>query len=148
VPEHADKAYTGTVEASAQSVNPSTGTTLMQLIVDNSAGEMMPGDYVSIHLQIAAAANVLTVPSSALIFDAKGLSIATVGADNRVTLKPVSIERDLGAVVELASGVAPSDRVIENPPDGIGNGAAVQLAGATPVDAVAAAKPTSSHEKG
>jgi RND family efflux transporter MFP subunit len=148
VPEHPDKAYTGTVEASAQSVNPSTGTTLMQLIVDNSAGEMMPGDYVSIHLQIAGAANVLTVPSSALIFDAKGLSIATVGADDRVTLKPVSIERDLGAVVELASGVAPGDRVIENPPDGIGNGAAVHLAGATSVGAVAAAKPTNSHEKG
>ena len=148
VPERPDNAYTGTVEASAQSVNPSTGTTLMQLIVDNSAGEMMPGDYVSIHLQIAAAANVLTVPSSALIFDAKGLSIATVGADNRVTLKPVSIERDLGAVVELASGVAPGDRVIENPPDGIGNGAAVHLAGATSVGAVATAKPTNSHEKG
>jgi len=148
VPERPDNAYTATVEASAQSVNPSTGTTLMQLIVDNSAGEMMPGDYVSIHLQIAAAANVLTVPSSALIFDAKGLSIATVGADNRVTLKPVSIERDLGAVVELASGVAPGDRVIENPPDGIGNGAAVHLAGATSVGAVATAKPTNSHERG
>jgi len=148
VPEHPDKAYTGTVEASAQSVNPSTGTTLMQLIVDNSAGEMMPGDYVGIHLQIADTANVLTVPSSALIFDAKGLSIATVGADDRVTLKPVSIERDLGAVVELASGVAASDRVIENPPDGIGNGAAVRLAGAASVGAVAAAKPTGSHEKG
>src|SRR5450755_3425815 len=71
VPEHPDNTYSGTVEASAQSVNPSTGTTLMQLIVDNSAGEMMPGDYVSIHLQIAAAANVLSVPSSALIFDAR-----------------------------------------------------------------------------
>jgi RND family efflux transporter MFP subunit len=113
----------GTVEASAQAVNPSTGTTLMQLIVDNSAGEMMPGDYASIHLQIAAVANVLSVPSSALIFDAKGLSIATVDADNRVLLKPVSIERDLGAVIELASGLEPNDRVIENPPDGIGNGA-------------------------
>ena len=66
---------------------------------------------------------MLSVPSSALIFDAKGLSIATVDADNRVLLKPVSIERDLGAVVELASGLAPNDRVIENPPDGIGNGA-------------------------
>ena len=42
--------------------------------------------------------------------------------DNRVLLKPVSIERDLGAVVELASGLAPNDRVIQNPPDGIGNG--------------------------
>ncbi len=137
MPEHPDKTYSGTVEASAQAVNPSTGTTLMQLIVDNSAGEMMPGDYASIHLQIAAAAHVLSVPSSALIFDAKGLSIATVDADNRVLLKPVSIERDLGAVVELASGLAPNDRVIENPPDGIGNGAAVRLAGAASGGAVA-----------
>jgi RND family efflux transporter MFP subunit len=128
VPEHPGKTYSGTVEASAQAVNPSTGTTLMQIIVDNSAGEMMPGDYASIHLQTIGARDVLSVPSSALIFDAKGLSIATVRADNRVVLKPVSIERDLGAVVELASGLAPNDRVIENPPDGIGNGAEVRLA--------------------
>jgi RND family efflux transporter MFP subunit len=137
VPEHPDKTYSGTVEASAQAVSPSTGTTLMQLIVDNSAGELMPGDYASIQLQIDAATQVLSVPSSALIFDAKGLSIATVDVDNRVRLKPVSIERDLGAAVELASGLSPNDRVIENPPDGIGNGAAVRLAGPASV-AVAA----------
>jgi RND family efflux transporter MFP subunit len=130
VPEHPDKSYSGTVEASAQAVIPSTGTTLMQLIVDNSAGEMMPGDYASIHLQIADAIQVLRVPSSALIFDAKGLSIATVDANNRVLVKPVSIARDLGAVVELASGLSPNDRVIQNPPDGIGSGTEVRLAGA------------------
>jgi hypothetical protein len=123
------------VEASAQAVNSSTGTTLMQLIVDNSAGEMMPGDYASIHLQIAAPTRVLRVPSSALIFNAKGLSIATVDANERVLLKPVSIARDLGAVIEVASGLAPTDRVIENPPDGIGTGAQVHLAGATAVNA-------------
>jgi RND family efflux transporter MFP subunit len=133
VPEHPGRTYNGTVEASAQAVIPSTGTTLMQIIVDNSAGEMMPGDYASIHLQIDGAANVLSVPSSALIFDSKGLSIATVGADNRVVLKPVSIERDLGPVVELASGLAPNDRVIENPPDGIDSGAEVRLAAAPAV---------------
>jgi RND family efflux transporter MFP subunit len=132
VPEHPGKTYTGTVEASAQAVNPATGTTLMQLIVDNRAGELMPGDYASIHLQIAGVANVLSVPSSALIFDAKGLSIATVGANNRVLVKPVSIERDLGAIVELASGLSPNDRVIETPPDGIGSGAEVHLASAAP----------------
>jgi RND family efflux transporter MFP subunit len=137
VPEHPDKTYSGTVEASAQAVSPSTGTTLMQLIVDNSAGELMPGDYASIQLQIDAATQVLSVPASALIFDAKGLSIATVDADNRVRLKPVSIERDLGAAVELASGLSPNDRVIENPPDGIGTGAAVRVAGPASV-AVAA----------
>src|SRR5271154_7107981 len=128
VPEHPDKTYSGTVEASAQAVIPTSGTTVMELIVDNNAGEMMPGDYASIHLQIAAAPHVLSVPSSALIFDARGLSIATVDARDRVVLKPVSIERDLGAVVELASGLSPNDRVIQNPPDGVGNGDSVRLA--------------------
>jgi len=138
VPEHPGKTYTGTVEASAQAVNASTGTTLMQIIVDNAAGEMMPGDYGSIHLQLAAAAHVLSLPSSALIFDAKGLSVATVEAGNRVLMKPVSIARDLGSVVELASGVSPSDRVIQNPPDGISNGVLVRLAGTAPSDKLAA----------
>ena len=137
VPEHPDRTYVGTVEASAQAVDPLSGTTLMQLIVDNSAGEMMPGDYAGIHLEIAAAAHVLSVPSSALIFDAKGLSIATVDSGNRVLLKPVSIGRDLGAIVELASGLAPNDRVIQNPPDGIGNGTQVRLVGAASGGALA-----------
>jgi RND family efflux transporter MFP subunit len=147
VPEHPDKTYRGTVEASAQAVDPSTGTTLMQLIVDNGAGELMPGDYAGIHLQIPAAAHVLSVPSSALIFDAKGLSVATVDADNRVVLKPVSIERDLGAIVELASGLAPNDRVIQNPPDGIDNGTHVRLAGAEPGGTLAA-KAKNRNDKG
>ena len=147
VPEHPDKTYSGTVEASAQAVDPLSGTTLMQLIVDNSAGELMPGDYAGIHLQIPAAVNVLSVPSSALIFDAKGLSIATVDAANRVLLKPVSIERDLGAVVELSSGLAPNDRVIQNPPDGIGNGAEVRLAGPAPGGALAS-QAKNKNEKG
>jgi RND family efflux transporter MFP subunit len=146
VPEHPGKTYTGTVEASAQAVIPSSGTTLMQLIVDNSNGELMPGDYASIHLQIAPA-NVLSVPGSAVIFDARGLSIATVGADNRVVIKPVSIERDQGTVVQLASGLSPNDRVIDNPPDGISNGAEVHVAGATPVSANAR-KAKSANDKG
>jgi RND family efflux transporter MFP subunit len=133
VPEHPGKTYSGTVEASAQSVDPVTGTTLMQIIVDNSAGEMMPGDYASIHLHETRTAQVLSVPASALIFDAKGLSIATVDAGDRVLLKPVSIQRDLGTVIEIASGLAPNDRVIANPPDGIDTGAAVHLLGATTV---------------
>jgi RND family efflux transporter MFP subunit len=127
VPEHPGKTYGGVVEASAQAVNPSSGTTLMQIIVDNGAGELMPGDYASIRLQATAPTNLLSVPGSAIIFDAKGLSVATVTDDNHVILKSVSIERDLGTVVELASGLAANDRVIQNPPDGIANGDLVRV---------------------
>ena len=147
VPEHPGKIYTGTVEASAQAVNPSSGTTLMQIIVDNGAGELMPGDYASIRLEVASAANVLTVPSSALIFDAKGLSIATVANDDKVVVKPVSIVRDLGAVVEIAAGLAPTDRVIQNPPDGITTGDIVRVADAAPT-AVAGTRPKGKDDHG
>jgi RND family efflux transporter MFP subunit len=133
VPEHPGKTYSGTVEASAEAVNPSTGTTLMQIIVDNRSGEMMPGDYASIHLQVTPVAHVLSVPASALIFDAKGLSIATLDSSQHVRLKPVSVARDLGPVVEIASGLAPTDRVIENPPDGVSDGALVHVVGSPAV---------------
>jgi RND family efflux transporter MFP subunit len=148
VPEHPGKTYSGTVEASAQSVTPSSGTTLMQIIVDNTAGEMMSGDYASIHLEAAPSGRVLSVPSSALIFDAKGLSVATVDASQRVRLKPVSVARDLGTVVELSSGIAPDDRVIENPPDGIGDGTTVQVLGSPAVEVAGAVKPKGNGKRG
>ena len=74
-------------------------------------------------------ANALSVPSSALIFDANGLSIATVDANDHVVVKSVSILRDLGAVVEISSGLDAKDRVIQNPPDGIGTGEPVHVIG-------------------
>jgi multidrug efflux pump subunit AcrA (membrane-fusion protein) len=128
-------------------VNPNTGTTLMQIIVDNSAGELMPGDYAGIRLQAAAVAHVLSVPSSAVIFDAKGVSIATVGNDNRVLLKSVTIGRDLGQIVEISSGLAPNDQVIQNPPDGIANTDLVHVIGPG-ASAVAAAPPPSKNDHG
>ena len=127
VPEHPGKTYTGTVEASAQSVTASSGTTLMQIIVDNKAGELLPGSYASIRLDAAPVANALSVPSSALIFNAKGLSIAVVDNNNHVQVKPVTLNRDLGAIVEIATGLAATDQVIANPPDGIASGDAVNV---------------------
>lgn len=146
VPEHPGKTYGGTVEASAQAVDPSSGTTLMQIIVDNSSGELMPGDYASIRLQATAAGGMLSVPSSAVIFDAKGLSIATVRGDDRVVLKPVTIGRDLGAVIEIASGLAGNDRVIQNPPDGVADGDIVHVVKARA--AVAVAQPPGRNDHG
>ncbi len=148
VPEHPDKTFSGIVEASAQSVNPGSGTTLMQIIVDNRGGELMAGGYASIRLEAATAANVLSVPSSALIFDAKGLSIATVRGDDRVAVKPVTVARDLGSVIEIASGLAPTDRVIQNPPDGIAAGDLVRVVEGTASSAVAAAPPPSKTRAG
>jgi len=145
VPEHPEKSYAATIETSSQAVTASSGTTLMQLVVDNSADELLPGSYANARLQLPSNAEALSIPASALIFDAKGLSVATVGADNRVAVKAVTIARDLGSKIEIASGLGANDRVIQNPPDGIASGAEVRIAGSN-AKAADGAKPK--NEKG
>jgi RND family efflux transporter MFP subunit len=127
VPERPGKSYDAKVEASSGAVDVASGTTRMQLIVDNAAGELMPGAYASVHLTVGNKRNVLVIPSSAIIFDKDGLRVATVGNDDKVSLKPITIGRDRGATVEIASGLAPEDRVIETPPDGMDDGDKVNV---------------------
>lgn len=50
-----------------------------------------------------------------------------MGADNRVMLKTVTIAYDLGKEIEISSGLAANDRVIETPPDAIASGDQVRL---------------------
>jgi len=81
-----------------------------------------------VRFDLPAAARSLTVPASALIFDSRGARVATVGPDNRVALKTVTIARDLGDVIEISSGLVATDRIIDSPPDGIGKGDQVRIA--------------------
>ena len=72
----------------------------------------------------------LHIPASALIFNQSGLRVATVGADDKVLFKTVTISRDLGRTIELSSGLSAEDRVITAPPDGLADGDRVRVAGA------------------
>lgn len=127
VPEYPGKVYDGVVEASARAVDPASGTTRMQVVVNNSAGELMPGAFANTRVELPRNAQALSVPAGALIFDQKGLRIATVDANSKVALKPVTIGRDLGQVVEIATGLSADDRVIESPPDGLSDGDKVRV---------------------
>jgi len=138
VPDQPGKKYSATVESSARAVNVATGTTLVQLSVDNAAGELLPGGYASVSFELSGGARALRVPASALIFDQAGLRVATVGTDNRVVMKPISIARDHGAFIEVASGIEAGDRVIATPPDGLIAGSAVRVLEPTAKEADAA----------
>jgi len=127
VPERPGKQYEAKVEASAGAVDAASGTTRMQLVVDNAASELMPGAYASVRLTVGDKRDVLVIPSSAVIFDKDGLRVATVGPDSRVLLKSIKIGRDLGSKIEIASGLAPEDRVIESAPDDIVDGDRVNV---------------------
>ncbi len=129
MPEYPNRTFDATVEASSQSVDVGSGTTRMQLALDNAKGELMPGGYASVRLSLQRDTVPLHIPASALIFNQNGLRVATVGADDKVKFKTVTIGRDLGKEIELASGLAADDRIIIAPPDGMADGDSVRIAG-------------------
>jgi multidrug efflux pump subunit AcrA (membrane-fusion protein) len=127
VPEYPGKIYKGVVEASARAVDAQTGTTRMQVVVDNASGELMPGAFANTRIELPSSMQSLAIPSGSLIFDKNGLRVATVDANGKVVLKPITIARDLGQIVEIGSGLTAQDRVIDSPPDGLSNGDAVRV---------------------
>lgn len=129
VPEHPGRLFKATIESAANAVNASSGATLVQLAVDNSDGALLPGGYASVRIALKGdgSGNGAAVPASCLIFDASGLHVAVLGQDSKVAMREVTIRRDLGKTVEI-TGLAADDRVIDNPPDALAAGDAVQLA--------------------
>jgi RND family efflux transporter MFP subunit len=141
VPEHPGKTYTATIASSSGAVNTASGSMLIQLSVDNADAELLPGGFANVSLDLPKeVAASFTVPPSALIFSKSGLQVATLGLDNKVLLKTVTIARDYGKVVELASGVGAGERIIDNPADDIANGDLVKVAAADAAAAAPAAK--------
>jgi len=127
VPEYPGKVYSGVVDASSRSVDAQSGTTRMQIVVENTSGELMPGAFANTRIELPSNLQALSIPAGALIFDQKGLRVATVDANSKVVLKTVTIGRDLGQVVEIATGIAATDRVIDSPPDGLADGDPVRV---------------------
>ena len=71
---------------------------------------------------------ILTVPDTALLFRAQGLQVGVLKPDNTVELRDIKVGRDFGTSIEVTSGVTPSDKIVNNPPDSLVSGEVVRVA--------------------
>jgi RND family efflux transporter MFP subunit len=120
--------FKGTIARTAQSIDVNSRTLLTEIDVDNGKGELLPGSYCEVHLDLPTPASTLKLPVNALIFRTEGLQVAVVGPDQRIALRKVTVGRDFGTSVEAVSGVTADDRVVINPPDSLTDGATVRIA--------------------
>jgi RND family efflux transporter MFP subunit len=112
----------------SEALNVASRTMQVELMADNGAHELLPGDYVEVHFQIPAPPHVMQLPTTALLFRQEGLQVATVNAQDRVVLKSIQLAEERGAVVDVNQGLTMQDRVIDSPPDAIANGEFVHVA--------------------
>jgi len=129
LPQYPGRVFTAKATTTSRSVNTSSRTLLVELQADNPDGLLQPGTYVEAQLNLPGDPNTVLIPSSAILFRQHGLEAAVVGDGNKVTLKKVSLDRNLGVQVEVTGGLVPSDRVVDSPPDSLGSGDLVRIAG-------------------
>ena len=125
--EYPGQKFVGEVARNSNQIDQASRTLNVEVDVDNSKGELLPGAYVFVHFKVPEHSTSLTIPSNTLLFRSQGLQVATVVGD-KVHLVPIKIGNDMGATVEIASGLQASDKVIVDPSDSIAEGQTVHIA--------------------
>lgn len=127
LPEYPGRAFDATLTRTAGAVEPSSGTVLVQVEAPNPDRALKPGAYAQASFPVAGASGAMALPASALIVGEKGTQVAVVGNDGKAHLHTIRIGQDNGNMVEVSAGVSAADRVIDNPPDSLAEGDAVQV---------------------
>ena len=118
--------FEGKIVRTARAIDPTSRTLLVEVDVDNRKSELYPGAYTQVHFKLANAHPSIIIGVSALMFRTEGLRVAVVN-NNIAKLVPITIGRDDGRSVEVASGLQDSDEVIQNPPDSLIDGEQVHV---------------------
>jgi RND family efflux transporter MFP subunit len=140
MPQYPGQKFDATLVTTSNAMNATSRSMLVELQADNPDGKLFAGAYCRVDFLIQNDPNVMRVPATALMPANRGMQVAVLGADNKVALKPIQLGRDFGDSVEVKSGLAPQDRVIDSPPETLQSGDAVQLAAAPPTSTAAQAE--------
>ena len=119
----------------ANAIDPASRTLNVEIDVDNTQGQIMPGAYAFVHFKLLqkqpTKAESLVIPADTLLFRAEGLRVGVV-RNGVAQVIPVTIGRDYGSKVEIVQGLLPSDNVILNPADSLVSGTPVRMAASNP----------------
>lgn len=119
--------FEGTLVRTANAIDQSTRTLLVEIDVNNPTGQLLSGSYAEVHLKLPSYSSSFLLPVNALLFRSEGLRVATVN-DNTIALTPITIGRDYGDTVEVISGLKGDENIVVNPPDSLVAGEKVRIA--------------------
>jgi RND family efflux transporter MFP subunit len=125
--EHPGKIFQGTLVRTSDSIDPSSRTLLVEIDVDNHAGDLLPGSLAQVHFKTPPVGPTFIVPAAALIFRQQGLRVATVVNGNVAHMVPIIPGEDDGATVQIVSGLNAGDMVVQDPPDSLIEGEKVYV---------------------
>jgi RND family efflux transporter MFP subunit len=131
-PAPVNKTMEAEVATTSNAIAPNSRTLLVELHMTNPNNEIQAGSYAEVRLPPSVLGRILTIPDTALLFRAQGLQVGILKPDNTVELRDIKVGRDFGTTIEVTSGVSPSDKVVNNPPDSLVSGEVVRVSSRVP----------------
>jgi RND family efflux transporter MFP subunit len=128
VREFAGRKFTGKVTRAAGALDPDLHTMTTEVQVPNPDGALMPGMYVQATLTFPVPHRVIEIPATALYSDAQGLRVAVVDAQQKLHFAPITIERDTGATLQVATGLTGDERLVKIAIPGLSEGDPLEIA--------------------
>ena len=124
--EFPGRKFQGKLVRTADDINVTTRTLLIEIDLDNPSGTLLTGSYAEVHLAVPTQASTFLIPVNTLLFRTEGLRVGIV-KQGKVMLTPVTPGHDFGNEIEIVAGLNEGDQVILNPPDSIVSGQAVHI---------------------
>lgn len=124
--DHPGKHYPATITSTAHALDATSRTLQVELQIDNSRGELLPGSYAQVTFTLPTSADTLRVPVNAVMFRSQTVQVATVDEAHHVRLKSITEGRDFGTEIEVLAGISAADELIVNPSDSIAEGQEVR----------------------
>jgi RND family efflux transporter MFP subunit len=128
--EFPDRKFQGRVVRTADAINMTTRTLLIEIDVENPTGTLLTGSYAEVHLAVPTQSSTFLLPVNTLLFRTEGLRVGVV-KDGKVVLTTVTPGHDFGNEIEIVSGLKANDQVVINPPDSLVSAQQVQIVNAT-----------------
>ena len=129
--EFPGRRFQGKLVRTANAIDQTTRTLLVEIDVDNPTGTLFSGAYAEVHFKLPAATSAFILPVNTLLFRAEGLRVATVADGQHAELKPITIGHDFGNEVEVVSGLSGNESIVVNPPDSLVSGQQIRIAPAS-----------------
>jgi RND family efflux transporter MFP subunit len=123
--EFPGRRFGGQLVRTADAIDTASRTLLVEIEVNNPAGELLTGAYAELRLKLPGNISTFTIPVNTLLFRSEGLRAAAV-QDGKALLIPVTLGRDFGSEVEVLTGLKGDEMLIVNPPDSLASGQPVK----------------------
>jgi RND family efflux transporter MFP subunit len=126
VDEKPGEVFPARVTNISDSLDADSRAMLVILETPNPGATLYPGMYAQVRFTLTHAKPLLRIPGDTVIQTKTGLRVAVVDGRNVVHFRDISIAQDLGAEVEVVSGLVLGDLVISNPSDAVVENAVVE----------------------